>query len=85
MECWENEDYVRAANSKGEYFSAESLFIVLILQQQIEFSGHSKMQDLGRSWQGGFIEQDIEGNCTQSFGMFSLRLSLLSATIIGEQ
>jgi hypothetical protein len=49
MECWENEDYVRAANSKGEYFSAESLFIVLILQQQIEFSGHSKMQDLGRS------------------------------------
>jgi hypothetical protein len=25
---------VRAANSKDEYFSAESLFIVLILQQQ---------------------------------------------------
>src|SRR5215213_1966267 len=33
-ECKENEDLVRAANSKDEYFSAESLFIVLILQQQ---------------------------------------------------
>ena len=33
-ECKENEDLVKAANSKDEYFSAESLFIVLILQQQ---------------------------------------------------
>lgn len=33
-ECKENVDLVRAANSKDEYFSAESLFIVLILQQQ---------------------------------------------------
>jgi hypothetical protein len=33
-ECNENEDLVRAANSKDEYFSAESLFMVLILQQQ---------------------------------------------------
>ena len=30
----ENEDLVRAANSKDEYFSAESLFMALILQQQ---------------------------------------------------
>ena len=28
-ECKENEDLVRAANSKDEYFSAESLFIVI--------------------------------------------------------
>ena len=33
-ECRENEDYIRAANSKDEFFSAESLFMVLILQQQ---------------------------------------------------
>jgi hypothetical protein len=33
-ECKENEDLARAANSKDEYFSAESLFMVLILQQQ---------------------------------------------------
>ena len=33
-ECRENEDLVRAASSKDEYFSAESLFMVLILQQQ---------------------------------------------------
>jgi hypothetical protein len=30
-ECRENEDYVRAASSKDEYFSAKSLFVVLIL------------------------------------------------------
>ena len=48
-ECKQNEDYIKAATSKDEFFSAESLFIVLILQQQIEFSGHSKMQDLRRS------------------------------------
>ncbi|MFL6315161.1 MAG: hypothetical protein ACJ71P_02405 [Nitrososphaeraceae archaeon] len=47
-ECKE-EYYIKAATSKDEFFSAESLFIVLILQQQIEFSGHSKMQDLRRS------------------------------------
>jgi hypothetical protein len=33
-ECKENEELVRAANSKDEFFSAESLFMVLILQQQ---------------------------------------------------
>jgi hypothetical protein len=33
-ECRENEDYIRAASPKDEYFSAESLFMVLILQQQ---------------------------------------------------
>jgi hypothetical protein len=33
-ECKENKDYIRAANSKDEFFSAESLFIALILQQQ---------------------------------------------------
>ena len=33
-ECGKNEDYVKAANSKDEYFSAESLFMILILQQQ---------------------------------------------------
>ena len=32
-EC-RNEDYIRAANSKDEYFSAEPMFMVLILQQQ---------------------------------------------------
>ena len=33
-ECGENEDYIRAASSKDEFFSAESLFMVLILRQQ---------------------------------------------------
>ena len=33
-ECKDNEDLVRAANSKDEVFSAESLFMALILQQQ---------------------------------------------------
>ena len=33
-ECKQNEDYIRAANSKDEFFSAESLFMVLILQHQ---------------------------------------------------
>ena len=33
-ECKENEDYVKAANSKDEYLSDDSLFMVLILQQQ---------------------------------------------------
>jgi len=33
-ECKDNEDMIRAANSKDEYFSAESLFMILILQQQ---------------------------------------------------
>ena len=33
-ECKENEYLVRAANSKDEFFSADSLFMVLILQQQ---------------------------------------------------
>ena len=33
-ECKENEDYIKATGPKDEFFSAESLFIVLILQQQ---------------------------------------------------
>jgi hypothetical protein len=33
-ECGENKDYVRAASSKGESLSAESLFMALIFQQQ---------------------------------------------------
>jgi hypothetical protein len=33
-ECRENEDYIKAASSKDEYFSAELLCMVLILQQQ---------------------------------------------------
>ena len=33
-ECRENEDYIKAANCKHEYFLAESLFMALILHQQ---------------------------------------------------
>ena len=33
-ECSHNKDYVAAVSSKGENYSAESLFILLILQQQ---------------------------------------------------
>jgi hypothetical protein len=33
-ECGQNKDYIRAVNSKDENYSAESLFILLILQQQ---------------------------------------------------
>ena len=33
-ECQENQDYVRAANSKGESYTVESLFMALIFQQQ---------------------------------------------------
>ena len=33
-QCKENEDCIRAANSKDEYFSIESLFMILMLQQQ---------------------------------------------------
>jgi hypothetical protein len=33
-ECREYEDFTKATTSKDEYFSAESLFMVLILQQQ---------------------------------------------------
>jgi hypothetical protein len=36
-ECKENEDFSHAASSKDEFFSAESLFVVLILQQQQNF------------------------------------------------
>jgi len=32
--CRQNRDYIRAVSSKGEYYSAESFFMVLILQQQ---------------------------------------------------
>lgn len=33
-ECLENEEYTEAFKSKGSQFSAESLFMVLIFQQQ---------------------------------------------------
>ena len=33
-ECEQNKDYIRAAVSKGENYSAESLFMLLILQLQ---------------------------------------------------
>ena len=33
-ECRRNKDYIKAVNSKGEYYSAESLFMLLILKQQ---------------------------------------------------
>ena len=33
-ECGQNKDYIRAVSSKGECFSAESLFMLMILQQQ---------------------------------------------------
>jgi hypothetical protein len=35
FECKENEDFIRAANSKDEFFSAESLFMVMTLQQKL--------------------------------------------------
>jgi hypothetical protein len=33
-ECQENQNYIGAVSSKGDSFTAESLFMVLILQQQ---------------------------------------------------
>jgi hypothetical protein len=33
-ECGENKDYIRTASCKGEGYSAESLFMLLVLQQQ---------------------------------------------------
>jgi hypothetical protein len=33
-ECSENKDYVRAASSRGDSFSVESLFMALIFEQQ---------------------------------------------------
>jgi hypothetical protein len=33
-ECQKEEEYAKAFNSKGEYNSAESLFMALIFQQQ---------------------------------------------------
>jgi hypothetical protein len=33
-ECGQNKDYIRAAVSKCEYYSDESLFMLLLLQQQ---------------------------------------------------
>ena len=33
-ECGQNKDYIKAVNSKGENYSAESLFMLLVLQQQ---------------------------------------------------
>ena len=33
-ECGQNKDYIKAVISKGEHHSAESLFMLLILQQQ---------------------------------------------------
>ena len=33
-ECGQNKDYIRAVISKAEHYSAESLFMLLVLQQQ---------------------------------------------------
>ena len=33
-ECGQNKDYIRAVISKGENYSAESLFMLLILEEQ---------------------------------------------------
>ena len=33
-ECGQNKDYIRAVISKGETYSAESLFMLLVLQEQ---------------------------------------------------
>ena len=33
-ECQENEGFLKAVNAKGKSFAAESLFMVLIFQQQ---------------------------------------------------
>jgi hypothetical protein len=33
-ECQQNGDYAKAAVARGEYYSAESFFMALILQQQ---------------------------------------------------
>jgi hypothetical protein len=33
-ECGQNKDYIAAVSSKGENYSAESLFMLLKLQQQ---------------------------------------------------
>jgi hypothetical protein len=38
-ECLENEEYTEAFKSKGSQFSAESLFMALIFQQQKMISG----------------------------------------------
>jgi hypothetical protein len=38
-ECLENEEYAEALKSKGSQFSAESLFMALIFQQQKMTSG----------------------------------------------
>jgi hypothetical protein len=50
-ECGQNKDYIRAVSSKGEYYSAESLFTLLVLQQQkmineliVKVSEYKKLQ-----------------------------------------
>ncbi len=61
-ECKENQDYVKAAGSKDEFFSAESLFMVLILQQQkminelIAKVSERKKETLGKltEWMGPY-------------------------------
>jgi hypothetical protein len=34
FECGQNKDYIRGVISKGENYSSESLFMLLVLQQQ---------------------------------------------------
>ena len=34
FECGQNKEYIRAVSFKGEYYSADSLFMLLILQKQ---------------------------------------------------
>jgi hypothetical protein len=38
-ECLENEEYAEAFKSKGSQFSAESLFMAVVFQQQKMISG----------------------------------------------
>ena len=38
-ECGQNKDYIRAVISKGEIYSAGSLFMLLVLQQQKMING----------------------------------------------
>jgi hypothetical protein len=38
-ECGDDKNYINASSSKDEFFSAESLFIILIFQQQKMING----------------------------------------------
>ena len=60
-ECREDEDLARATNSKDEFYSAESLFMVLILQQQKTINQLiSKVSELKRS--SGKLTEWMDGH-----------------------